>query len=79
MNANESNSPLIFVVVVVVRNGVVALHKNFLENGTAPIFQFHGSLALSPGRKSPGKITGCLQIYLSFVVVEISNMLFHHL
>lgn len=55
MNANESNSPLIFVVVVVVRKGVVALHKNFLENGTAPIFQFHGSLALSPGRKSPGK------------------------
>lgn len=79
MNANESNNPLIFVVGAVVRNGVVALHKNFLENGIAPIFQFHGSLALSPGRKSPGKITGCLQISLSFVVVEISNMLFHHL
>lgn len=57
----------------------MAPHKNFLENRTAPIFKFHGSIAPSPGRKSPGKITGCFQISLSFVVVEISNMLFHHL
>lgn len=68
-----------FFFSFLVESGGVAPQKNFLENRTAPIFKFRGSTTLSPGRKSPGKITGCFQISLSFVVVEISNMLFHHL
>lgn len=76
MNANEGNSLLIFFFLRVV---LWLPRKTFSENGTALIFKFCGSVTLSPGRKSPGKITGCFQISLSFVVVEISNMLFHHL
>lgn len=35
MNANESNSLLIFFFFLV-ESGIVAPQKNFLENGTAP-------------------------------------------
>lgn len=57
MNANESNSLLIFVCVCVcvrafflagifflVGSDILAPQKNFLENETAPVFKFHGSI-----------------------------------
>ena len=59
MNANESNSLLIsvsvcvcgcflffflFVCLFLVGSDILTPQKNFLENETAPVFKFHGSI-----------------------------------